>query len=109
MLEVHEISVLGREQPMLLGLGLHPRPGELLQRRRLSAGPERHRNHAGDGAVAESAHGQVAKQPHDSLVLPGVPTIVETVTRSKPRRRFLLSYNAQRKPLSAPLIHTEES
>jgi len=109
MLEVHEISVLGREQPMLLGLGLHPRPGELLQRRRLSARPERHRNHAGDGAVAESARGQVAKQPHDSLVLPGVPTIVETVTRSKPRRRFLLSYDAQRKSLSTPVIHTEES
>jgi hypothetical protein len=39
---------------MLLGLGLHPRPGELLQRRRLSARPERHRNHAGDGAGPRS-------------------------------------------------------
>src|SRR5262252_8569158 len=29
MLEVREISVLGREQPMLLGLSLHPRSGEL--------------------------------------------------------------------------------
>src|SRR6476661_9659893 len=93
MLDVREVSVLGREQPILLGFGLHPRPGELIERRCFSSRPERHRDHAGDGAVAEPAAGQVAKQPNDSLVLLGVPTIVETIARPKPRRWFLLSYD----------------
>src|ERR1043165_1126786 len=96
MLKIRKVSVLGREQPMLLGFGLHPRPGELIERRCFSASPECHRDHPGDGAVAEPAGGQIAKQPHDSLVLLGVPTIVETVTRPKPRRRFLLSYDFHR-------------
>src|SRR5262249_1004671 len=93
MLQVREIGVLGREQSMLLGLGLDPRPGDLLERRRLSARPERHRDHPGDSAVLEPARGQVAKQSDDALVLLGVPTIVETVARSRPRRRLLGSYD----------------
>src|SRR5262249_50202271 len=92
--DVREVGVLVREQPALLGFCLRPRSGELSERRCLSVCPERHRDHPGDGAVLEPARGQVAKQSHDSFVFLGVPAVVETVARSKPRWWFLLSYDS---------------
>src|SRR2546422_3044181 len=59
--EVCQIGVLRREQPVLLGLGFRPRTGELLERWRLSARPESHRQHPRNGAVPEPAGGQVAE------------------------------------------------
>src|SRR3982750_1394579 len=76
---------------MLLGLGFRPRPGELLERGRFSASPESHHDHPGDSAILEPAGGQVAEQPHDTLVLLRVPAIVEAVATSEPRWRILLA------------------
>src|SRR5207244_13545249 len=76
---------------MLLGLGFRPRPGELLERGRFSASPEPHHDHPGDSAVLEPAGGQVAEQPHDTLVLLRVPAIVQAVAPSEPRWRILLA------------------
>src|SRR4029077_961733 len=91
--EVGQVGVLRREQPVLPGLGFRPRSGELLERGRFSARPELHREHARNGAVPEPAGGQVAEQSHDTLELLRVPTIVEAVARSGPRRRTLLADN----------------
>src|SRR5436190_19979718 len=76
---------------MLLGLGFCPRLGELLERGRFSASPEPHHDHPGDSAVLEPAGGQVAEQPHDTLVLLRVPAIVQAVATSEPRWRILLA------------------
>src|SRR3954467_15826105 len=78
---------------MLLGLGFRPRPGELFERGRFSASPERHYDHPGDSAVLEPAGGQVAEQPHDTLVLLRVPAIVQAVVPSEPRWRILLAHD----------------
>src|SRR6185436_8628067 len=91
--EVCQIGVLRREQPVCLGLGLRPRPGERLEGRSFSSRPELHGEHPGNRAVLESSGGQITKQPHDTLELLRVPTIVETIARSWPRRRTLLADN----------------
>src|SRR5206468_3159219 len=41
--------------------------------------------------VLEPSGGQITKQPHDPLELLCVPTIVEAIARSEPRRRTLLA------------------
>jgi hypothetical protein len=91
MLEVGQVRVLRREQPMLLGFGFRPRSGELFARGRFAARPELHHHHARNGAVAEPAVSQVAEHPHDTVELFRVPPIVEAVARVEPRWRILLS------------------
>src|SRR5262245_1713254 len=67
--EIGQVSVFRREESVLLGLGFRPRAGELLERGRLTARPELHREHAPNGAVPEPAGGQVSEQSHDALEL----------------------------------------
>src|SRR5690349_3097348 len=70
---------------MLVGLGFGPGPCELRERRRLSASPELHGEHPCDGAIAEPAIGEFTERPDDALVLLRVPTVIQTVARSRPR------------------------
>src|SRR5262245_17135478 len=98
MPEIGQVGVLRREQPVLLGLGCCPRPGELVERGRFSASPELHREHTRNGAIPEPASSQVAEQSHDTLELLRVPTIVEAVTRSKPRWWILLANDLRGDP-----------
>src|SRR5215831_3334406 len=65
--EVGQVGVLRCQQPVFLGLGFRPRSGELLEGRRFSACPEIHREHTRNGAIPESAGGQVAQQSYDTL------------------------------------------
>ena len=61
--------------------------------RRFSSRPELHGEHSGNRAVLEPSGGQITKQPHDTLELLRIPTIVETIARSGPSRRTLLADN----------------